>query len=91
MTKTKAALLKPALSKKQELELMVKEYEKKVKELEKELIKFALKHNVPLYLGEYGADGRMLVLQDGIDPFYPESEYPIDKSRGEWYYSSESC
>lgn len=87
MTQT-ATLLKPTLSKQQELDEMVREYDKKVQELEKELVKFALKHKLDLSLGEYDyGSARYLVVEDGKHPYY-EGE-PVDKAAGEWWYSNE--
>lgn len=71
---------------KAKLALMVKAHQKTVNDSEAELVAFALEHNLELYLGEYGRDGRSLVLEDPTDD---ESDY--GQSRGEWLYSSETC
>lgn len=57
------------------------EHEKLIYNSEQKLVEFALKHGLPLYLGDsdYGS-GRSLVHEDG--------EY---KNRGDWLYSSEQC
>lgn len=56
-------------------------YEKKVADLEKTLVKFALKHSLNLELGEYGG-GRTLIVQD---------KHWSGKDKGNWLYSSETC
>ena len=56
-------------------------YEKKVADLEKTLVKFALKHSLNLELGKYGG-GRTLIVQD---------KHWSGKGKGNWLYSSETC
>lgn len=63
----------------QELQIEIKNT---IKEKEAEIVELALQHNIPVYLGEYGIDGRELLLED--NPW-------TDKKRGEWLYSSETC
>lgn len=64
------------------LSRMIKKHRELVEESEQKLIDFALEHDLDLYLGEYGTDGRTLVLTD--DSYY-------GKKRGDWIYSSEEC
>lgn len=63
------------------LDKMVEEYERRVTELENNLVAYALEHNLRLSLGDYGT-GRTLILKKG---------HWSGKDRGEWLYSSESC
>lgn len=60
---------------------MIKKHEEIVDKSEQKLVEYALKHNLRLYLGNYG-NGKTLLLED--------NDW-AGKERGEWLYSSETC
>lgn len=66
------------------LNQMVDEHDKLIKESEKKLVEYALKHKLNLYLGECGRDGRALIVNQ-------RSADDWGKEVGEWLYSSETC
>lgn len=72
------------MNKQEQLNLMVRDYEVKVAELEQVLVDFALEHELHLSLGDYGS-GRDLLLKDD------NGRFGSGKKRGEWLYSSETC
>lgn len=70
------------MTKQDELNEMIAKHEKFIRESEQAMVKFALEHNLHLYLGEYDDNGKTLQLEDN-------SRY--GKQRGEWLHSSETC
>lgn len=68
---------------------MVLNHKKRVQEMEQVLVDYALEHNLELYMGEYGIDGRQLVTWEASDDNAPYN--PEGRQRGEWLYSSETC
>jgi hypothetical protein len=63
-------------------ESRIKVLENQVKDIEKKIESLALEHEIELYRGEYGLDGRQFLLWD--------HSYS-GKKRGQWLYSSEEC
>lgn len=76
---------------KEKLNAMLEEHNRMVEESEAKLIAFALQHNLELYMGEYGRDGRTLVHTDRCDREDEEDYETGGRDRGEWVYSSETC
>lgn len=72
----------PTQTPQQTLDQMKRKLEGTIQKLEAEIAAFALEHDLPVRLGEYGVDGRELLLWD--DSY-------SGKKRGEWLYSSETC
>ena len=74
------------------LDQMVRAYEGKVAELEKELADFALEYDLDLSLGDYGTGRTLLTAKDfEVSSEDSEPRHWSGKGIGEWLYSSETC